>query len=88
MLLDVVTVPAFADGRAAVLLKMNEQRSGASCQQELCCLSLRIEPKSFFSFAFQNELNGFAQILETFLLCLTLSVRSRDLEACSPKSAL
>jgi len=60
---------------------------GVSCQHQFRCFRLRIEPEDFFTFGFQQELNGFLEVVQTLFLRLSLAIRAGNLQTRRPKTA-
>jgi hypothetical protein len=71
-----------------MLLKMAEQRPGASSQLEFNRFRLGIEPESLFAFAFQKQFYCLGQIVETFFFRFPLPISAGDFEASGPKASL
>jgi len=59
---------------------------GASCQQQLCGFSLRVESKCFFPFVFEHELYRLGEIAKAFFLRLTLAIGAGYFQARCPES--
>jgi hypothetical protein len=62
-------------------------RPGDSCQQQFRRFRLGIEPENFFTFGFQQELNGPGEIAKTFFPGFALSIRTGNFETGRPKTA-